>query len=101
MPQADRDAATPPADDAFALYDLTIFLTSYDTGSNFTIANGTKGGGLGGDVLAQDEGGSTVKHVDWVWPDCLAGDDGSSGNEDARGHYNVRKHKCLSLSPPY
>jgi hypothetical protein len=51
------------------------------------------------------EGDSTVKHVNWVWPDCLVGDgasNGACGNDigsiqncpegSARGPYNVRLH---------
>lgn len=37
------------------------------------------------------EPGSTVKHVKWVWPDCLVGDGSQKqglGNTD-RGVYNV------------
>jgi hypothetical protein len=33
------------------------------------------------------EPSSTVKHVNWIWPDCLVGD-GTTGNSD-RGAYNV------------
>lgn len=38
------------------------------------------------------EPGSTVKHVNWVWPDCLVGDGAPNNNDSARGAYNVR---CL------
>jgi hypothetical protein len=52
------------------------------------------------------ESGSTVKHVDWVWPDCLVGDGGANNDncgsgsgsvqhcveESTRGPYNVRLH---------
>lgn len=35
------------------------------------------------------ESSSTVKHVNWVWPDCLVGD-GTSDKNTSRGAYNVR-----------
>jgi hypothetical protein len=52
------------------------------------------------------ESGSTVKHVNWVWPDCLVGDGGANNGNcgngkgsiqnclegTARGPYNVRLH---------
>jgi hypothetical protein len=70
------------------IHNITIFLYSYKTGNNFTVTNGTEGenGASLGDIMRQEEG-STVKHVNWVWPDCLVGD-GNSG--DDRGAYNVR-----------
>ena len=70
------------------IHNITIFLYSYKTGNNFTVTNGTAGenGASLGDIMRQEEG-STVKHVNWVWPDCLVGD-GKSG--DDRGAYNVR-----------
>jgi hypothetical protein len=64
-----------------------------------------------GNILKQ-EPGSTVKHVNWIWPDCLVGGGGSGqqnppknppdpdvvtlpeidggSEETARGSYNVR-----------
>jgi hypothetical protein len=56
------------------------------------------------------ESGSTVKHVNWVWPNCLVGkggandsncDDGGGSIQNcldgtARGPYNVRLHPLSS-----
>ena len=35
------------------------------------------------------EPGSTVKHVNWYWPDCLVGDGQPKDINDVRGVYNV------------
>jgi len=71
------------------IYNVTIFLSSYTTGRNLTVTNGTASAGNAslGDIT-QQEPGSTVKHVNWVWPDCLVGDGSPSGNS-SRGLYNV------------
>jgi hypothetical protein len=101
-----------------------MFLTSTVTGLNLTISNGTFQGwsndtldtpeflcnsttnegfeNAGCQQIMLQESGSTVKHVNWVWPDCLIGNGGAdNGNcvsgaplEDcldgtARGPYNV------------
>lgn len=72
------------------IYNVAIFLSSYTTGMNLTVTNGTASTGNAslGNILEQ-EPGSTVKHVNWVWPDCLVGDGSPSGNS-SRGLYNVR-----------
>lgn len=56
-----------------------------------TISNGTAGSGNAslGDVLLQ-EPGSTVKHVNWLWPSCLVGDGPPNGKASMRGDYNAR-----------
>lgn len=67
-----------------------MFLYSYKTGRNFTMTNGTASANnaSSGNMMLQ-EPGSTVKHINWVWPDCLVGD-GQPDNEDSdRGIYNV------------
>ncbi|OAL32290.1 hypothetical protein AYO22_00312 [Fonsecaea multimorphosa] len=90
-----------------------MFLFSYVTGLNLTISNGTSYGWLNdsseapefhcnsttsqgfqnagcAEIMAQ-ESGSTVKHVNWAWPDCLVGNgDDDSGSSSDRGSYNVR-----------
>ncbi|KAA8574129.1 hypothetical protein EYC84_005650 [Monilinia fructicola] len=68
------------------IYNITMFLSSYTTGKNFTISNGTATAGNAslGEIMAQ-EPSSTVKHVNWVWPDCLVGD-GTSDKNTSRGH---------------
>ncbi len=81
-----------PKNSPTQIYNITIFLSSYDTGRNFTITNGTASANNAslGDIMLS-EPGSTVKHVKWVWPDCLVGD-GSQGNgigKTDRGVYNV------------
>jgi hypothetical protein len=116
----------PPYADNFrnGIASLTMFLTSTVTGLNLTISNGTFQGwsndtletpeflcnsttndgfeNAGCEQIMLQESGSTVKHVNWVWPDCLIGNGGAdNGNcvsaapvEDcldgtARGPYNV------------
>ena len=77
-----------PSNPTSAIYNITIFLSSYTTGYNFTISNGTATANNAslGEIMAQ-EPGSTVKHVNWLWPDCLVGD--GSNNSSPRGAYNV------------
>lgn len=74
-----------PSNPISAIHNITIYLSSYITGKNLTISNGTATGGSIGEIMAQ-ENGSTVKHVNWFWPDCLVGD-GNTGVD--RGLYNV------------
>jgi hypothetical protein len=78
------------------IFNITIFLSSYSTGKNFTVSNGTAAAGnasLG--AIMQQEPGSTVKHVNWIWPDCLVGDGQPRTLDSARGVYNVRRWKLL------
>ncbi|TVY91386.1 hypothetical protein LAWI1_G004673 [Lachnellula willkommii] len=78
-----------PANPVSAIHNITIYLSSYTTGKNFTISNGTASTGnasLG--AIMQQEPGSTVKHVNWVWPDCLVGDGDPTGSNSSRGVYN-------------
>lgn len=81
------------------IHNITIFLYSYDTGKNFTITNGTAGAGNAslGDIMFQ-EPGSTVKHVKWVWPDCLVGDGQPNGVGSARGFYNISIRQNFRLN---
>jgi len=72
------------------IHNVSIFLYSYTTGRNFTITNvTTSNGGAVGDIMSQ-EPGSTVKHINWRWPDCLVGDGQPRTLDDVRGAYNVR-----------
>ncbi|KFY15766.1 hypothetical protein V492_01765 [Pseudogymnoascus sp. VKM F-4246] len=70
----------PPYEDSAPsqLHAISIFLTSYTTGLNLTIANGTAlpatSSRSDDGVVMTQEPGSTVKHVDWLWPACLTGD---------------------------
>jgi len=79
-----------PANAPTAIYNITIFLSSYVTGLNLTITNGTAGSGNAslGDILTQ-EPGSTVKHVNWIWPSCLVGNGPPTDSTSSRGDYNV------------
>ncbi|OBT68884.1 hypothetical protein VE03_02035 [Pseudogymnoascus sp. 23342-1-I1] len=90
------------------LHAITLFLTSYTTGLNLTIANGTAlpatSSNSDDGIVMNQESGSTVKHVNWLWPACLSGDgqpkttglvsDGGS----ARGAYNVSIHQSFRLN---
>ncbi|EXJ67346.1 uncharacterized protein A1O5_09359 [Cladophialophora psammophila CBS 110553] len=102
------------------ILNITIFLFSYVTGLNLTISNGTSYGWLndrseapefncnsstsqgfqnaGCEEIMAQESGSTVKHVNWAWPDCFVSDDGEkdSGSSSARGSYNVGSWPLLS-----
>lgn len=81
----------PPYEDGqdfeTGFFNITIFLSSYDTKLNLTITNGTASAGNAslGDILFQ-EPKSSVKHVNWIWPECLVGNGGPEGK---RGNYNV------------
>lgn len=63
---------------------------SFDTGRNFTVSNGTASSNNAslGEIMAQ-EPGSTVKHVKWTWPACLAGDGKLTTTDSDRGNYNI------------
>jgi len=87
-----------PDDPVSAIYNITIFLSSYTTGWNFTISNGTASSGNAslGEIMAM-EPSSTVKHVNWIWPDCLVGDGSPSGNS-SRGLYNISIRQNFRLN---
>ena len=72
------------------IFNITMFLYSYETGKNFTISNGVEGanGAALGEIMVQ-EAGSTVKHINWMWPDCLVGDGQPQDAFSDRGVYNV------------
>ena len=78
------------ADSPSQIFNITIFLYSYDTGKNFTVTNGTSSfnNATLGNIMLQ-EPGSTVKHLNWNWPDCLAGDGQPKDFNSSRGVYNV------------
>lgn len=72
------------------IHEITVFMYSYETGRNFTVSNATDSDtvdGLGS-IMAQ-EPGSTVKHINWVWPDCLVGNGQPNSDGSDRGAYNV------------
>jgi hypothetical protein len=89
---ADGKLNLPPYgdDSPSQIFNITIFLYSYDTGRNFTITNGTASANNAslGDIMLS-ESGSTVKHVKWQWPDCLVGDGQPTSSDSDRGVYNV------------
>ncbi|CAG9971384.1 unnamed protein product [Clonostachys byssicola] len=88
-------------DSASQIYNITIFLYSYDTGRNFTVSNATAVEDANlpslGDIMKQ-ETSSTVKHVNWIWPDCLVGNGQPSGKDSDRGTYNVSIHQNFRLN---
>jgi len=86
-----------PSNPVSAIYNITIFLSSYITGWNFTISNGTAFNGSLGEIMGQ-ENGSTVKHVNWVWPDCLVGKGTPANNNSARGLYNISIRQNFRLN---
>ncbi|KAK6380675.1 hypothetical protein LTS17_004875 [Exophiala oligosperma] len=94
---------------------ITIFLFSYDTGLNLTISNGTSVGwnnastlepeefdcgrvtkegwaNAGCEPIMSREPSSTVKHVNWAYPDCLVGNGDGGG---FRGMYNISIHESF------
>ncbi|KAM0342778.1 hypothetical protein ACHAPU_009270 [Fusarium lateritium] len=85
-------------DDSNQIFSIEMFLYSYSTGRNFTISNGTATANNAslGEIMAQ-EPGSTVKHVNWVWPDCLVGD-GEPGKDSDRGVYNISIRQSFRLN---
>ncbi|CCC06183.1 hypothetical protein SMACR_00401 [Sordaria macrospora] len=89
LPPYDEDASSQ-------IYNINIFLYSYDTGRNFTITNGTASANNAtlGDIMLS-EPGSTVKHVRWTWPDCMVGDGGSGSD---RGSYNISIRQSFRLN---
>ncbi|KAK7418966.1 hypothetical protein QQZ08_011045 [Neonectria magnoliae] len=94
-------ALPPHDDDDFSqIFNVTMFLYSYDTGRNFTISNGTATANNAslGEIMAQ-EAGSTVKHINWVWPDCLVGDGAPDEDDDSdRGTYNISIRQNFRLN---
>jgi len=79
-----------PNDSSTAIHNITIFLSSYITGRNFTVTNGTASANNAslGDIMFQEDG-STVKHINWVWPACFVGDGAPLNNNSDRSIYNV------------
>ncbi|KAJ4271846.1 hypothetical protein NW762_000554 [Fusarium torreyae] len=85
-------------DDSNQILSIEMFLYSYTTGRNFTISNGTATANNAslGEIMAQ-EPGSTVKHINWVWPDCLVGD-GEPKKDSDRGAYNISIRQKFRLN---
>ncbi|KAL5337122.1 hypothetical protein BJX70DRAFT_399929 [Aspergillus crustosus] len=104
-------------------HDLRIFLTNEENGRNLTISNGTipdsgskSGSDSGSDSDPESEYGSyvgpildlepssTVKHVNWLWPDCFVGSGSGSASESEssnndednwRGDWNISLHQSF------
>ena len=81
---------------AARFHNITLFLTSTILGRNFTISNGTNNMAPLTPILTQ-EPGSTVKHVNFEWPSCLAGD-GKDAKGTLRGAYNISIHESYRLN---
>ncbi|KAL1896151.1 hypothetical protein Sste5346_004893 [Sporothrix stenoceras] len=81
------------------IHNITMFLYSYDTKHNFTISNGTEtGNGASLGPIMLQEITSTVKHVNWVWPDCLVGNGQPIALDSARGVYNISIRQNFRLN---
>ncbi|KAJ5777027.1 Mannosyltransferase 1 CMT1 [Penicillium odoratum] len=82
--------STQSANSPTLFHNITLFLTSESKSQNFTISNGTVPAtnttGFVGPVLDL-EPSSTVKHVNWIWPECLV------GTND--GIYNISMHQSF------
>ncbi|KAI1434575.1 hypothetical protein GGR50DRAFT_391448 [Xylaria sp. CBS 124048] len=98
---ADGKLNLPPydPDSPSLIHNINIFLSSYETGRNFTITNGTASANNAtlGDIMLS-EPGSTVKHVTWTWPDCLIGDGKPTSSHSDRGNYNVSIRQSFRLN---
>ncbi|KAK1690627.1 hypothetical protein BDP55DRAFT_753474 [Colletotrichum godetiae] len=91
----------PPyaSDSPTKIFNVTMFLSSCTTGRNFTISNGTATANNAslGEIMTQ-EPGSTVKHVNWIWPDCLVGNGQPSSSDSDRGAYNISIRQNFRLN---
>lgn len=86
-----------PIDDPLTqVYNFTMFLTSNVMQKNFTISNITTATPPFANIMSQ-EMGSTVKHINFEWPDCLVGD-GKDVQGTARGEYNITIHQSYRLN---
>ncbi|CAO2652236.1 Nn.00g005190.m01.CDS01 [Neocucurbitaria sp. VM-36] len=86
-----------PIDDPLTqVYNFTLFLTSNAMQKNFTISNITTLTPPFANIMSQ-EMGSTVKHINFEWPDCLVGD-GKDIQGTARGEYNITIHQNYRLN---
>ncbi|KAK6078094.1 hypothetical protein SCUP234_03651 [Seiridium cupressi] len=98
---ADGKLNQPPydPDSPSQIYNITIFLYSYETGRNLTITNGTETANNAslGDIMLS-EPGSTVKHVKWRWPDCLVGNGQPTSTDSDRGVYNISIRQNFRLN---
>lgn len=77
------------------IHNISVFLYSYNTGRNFTVVNLDEA--PDGDIMAQ-EPGSSVKHINWRWPDCLVGDGQPRDADSDRGVYNISIRQSFRLN---
>ncbi|CAG7964712.1 unnamed protein product [Penicillium salamii] len=84
------------SDSSTRFHSITLFLTSQSKSHNFTISNGTKPASNSSYAypVLDLEPSSTVKHVNWIWPECFVGD-GSGSKDSARGEYNISMHQAF------
>ncbi|KAL4733971.1 hypothetical protein BDV11DRAFT_175204 [Aspergillus similis] len=97
-------SADEDEDDATTeFHSISVFLTSTENERNLTISNETvpsdSESGYVRPVLDL-EPGSTVKHVNWVWPRCFVGASSKDGDKDDndggwRGEWNVTLHQAF------
>ncbi|KAF2711300.1 hypothetical protein K504DRAFT_402155 [Pleomassaria siparia CBS 279.74] len=95
----DGKLPVPPrsiADSLTQVFNFTLFLTSNDMQKNFTISNITTTTPPFANIMNQ-EPGSTVKHINFEWPDCLVGDGKEDIGTTARGDYNISIHQNFRL----
>ncbi|EPS40367.1 hypothetical protein H072_5819 [Dactylellina haptotyla CBS 200.50] len=86
------DGSLRPLNGTF-YHNITIFLSSYNNGHNFTVANNTLPPSewktsYVPPVLSLERG-STVKHVNWVWPTCMM---------KGMGEYNISIHQSFAYN---
>ncbi|TLS28489.1 hypothetical protein PpBr36_01122 [Pyricularia pennisetigena] len=80
------------------IHNITMFLYSRDTGLNLTINNGSAEIQGSERLIMSQQPGSTVKHINWPWPECLVGDGQPRGADDRRGAYNISIRQNFRLN---
>ncbi|TLD11986.1 uncharacterized protein PgNI_03892 [Pyricularia grisea] len=91
LPPYDPDSPTQ-------IHNITMFLYSRDTGLNLTVNNGSADISGSERLIMSQEPGSTVKHINWPWPECLVGDGQPRGADDRRGAYNISIRQSFRLN---
>ncbi|KAK6344600.1 hypothetical protein TWF718_006558 [Orbilia javanica] len=89
---SDDDAELKPLTGTY-YHNITIFLSSYANGHNLTVSNNTLpptrfNNSYVAPVLSLERG-STVKHINWIWPDCL---------RKGLGEYNISIHQSFTYN---
>ncbi|KAK6497009.1 hypothetical protein TWF481_001988 [Arthrobotrys musiformis] len=89
---SDDDTELRPLTETY-YHNITIFLSSYGNGHNFTVSNNTLppsrfNNSYVAPVLSLERG-STVKHINWIWPDCL---------RRGLGEYNISIHQSFTYN---